>query len=234
MNNPMALVDPTGLDGCQDQTNCIQDVGDNDDEEDGGGGAPDCSSDNTVCVTATPDAPDCNDNSTVCVTATPDAPDCSGDYAVCVSSGPSSPIEPQTPQIIAPNSVPQPTPTCKQQRILNAIPGATLTNPLDTTGQSVGEHTEFGITVTADQLQADGFSPFSIFGVNNGYRNGGVVMQVHANGSGGLVVSQAHIDTFNPASGLFGIIGHSIWDLGIGSLLQKLFPKTNGLLDPGC
>ena len=97
----MALVDPTGLDGCQDETNCIQDVGDNDDEEDGGGGAPDCSSDNTVCVTATPDAPDC-----------------SGDYAVCVSSGPSSPIEPQTPQIIASNSVPL---SPKGQGCLNKI-----------------------------------------------------------------------------------------------------------------
>ena len=118
LNNPMALVDPTGLDGCQDQTNCIQDVGDNDDEEDGGGGAPDCSSDNTVCVTATPDAPDCNDNSTVCVTATPDAPDCSGDYAVCVSSGPSSPIEPQTPHIIAPNNpAPTASTTIKQKLI---------------------------------------------------------------------------------------------------------------------
>jgi hypothetical protein len=48
------------------------------------------------------------------------------------------------------------------------------------------------------------------------------------------IVTQGHIDVFNPATGLFGFLGHSIVDVGIGTLLQHLFPHSHGLLDPGC
>ena len=111
--------------------------------------------------------------------------------------------------------------------------GSTLTNPNDTVGTSVGGHVQFGINVTTAQLTAAGFTPFNPFGVADGYHNGNVFFQVHDNGQGGLI-TQGHIDTFNPASGPFGFIGHSIWDVGIGTLLQHLFPHSHGLLDPGC
>lgn len=134
---------------------------------------------------------------------------------------------------VAPSNPPQVPHTCQQNRILNAVPGSTLTNPNDTVGTSVGGHNQFGINVTTAQLGAAGFTPFNPFGVSDGYHNGNVFFQVHDNGSGGLI-TQGHIDTFNPASGLFGFVGHSIWDVGIGTLLQHLFPHSHGLLDPGC
>lgn len=133
----------------------------------------------------------------------------------------------------APSNPPTVPHTCQQNRILNAVPGSTLTNPNDMVGTSVGGHNQFGINVTTAQLGAAGFTPFNPFGVSDGYHNGNVFFQVHDNGSGGLI-TQGHIDTFNPASGLFGFVGHSIWDVGIGILLQHLFPHSHGLLDPGC
>ncbi len=137
------------------------------------------------------------------------------------------------PESSAPSNPPQVPHTCQQNRILNAVPGSTLTKPNDTVGISVGGHNQFDINVTTDQLSAAGFTPFNPFGVADGYHNGNVFFQVHDNGHGGLI-TQGHIDTFNPASGLFGFVGHSIWDVGIGTLLQHLFPKSHGLLDPGC
>ena len=98
---------------------------------------------------------------------------------------------------IAPNNPPTVPHTCQQNRILNAVPGSTLTNPNDTVGTSVGGHNQFGINVTTAQLGVAGFTPFNPFGVSDGYHNGNVFFQVHDNGSGGLI-TQGHIDTFNP------------------------------------
>jgi hypothetical protein len=42
---------------------------------------------------------------------------------------------------------------------------------------------------------------------------------------------QGHIDIFNFSTGLFGAIGHTIWDLGVGTLLNTI-DNGNTLLDP--
>ena len=39
-----------------------------------------------------------------------------------------------------------------------------------------------------------------------------------------------HFDVFNPSTGLFGLVGHSVWDYLIG----KLFFHRSAALDPGC
>jgi hypothetical protein len=123
--------------------------------------------------------------------------------------------------------------TCQQNRILNAIPGATLTSY----DVNQGGHEQIGIDTTAADLTDAGFSPFSLFGAN-GYRNSVVLWSVHCNGQFGSQLGpggpftniQCHIDAFNPATGLFGIFGHGIWDLGVGSL----FFKHSSRLDPRC
>jgi hypothetical protein len=77
----------------------------------------------------------------------------------------------------------------------------------------------------------------SFFGAN-GYRNSALFWSIHVNGQYGVQLSpngpftdiQAHIDLFNPSTGLLGILGHGIWDLGIGSLLFR----HSSALDPGC
>jgi len=124
-------------------------------------------------------------------------------------------------------------PSCQQNRILNLIPGATLTS-YDT---NQGGHEQIGINTTAAGLAAAGFAPFSLLGAN-GYRNGSMFWSIHVNGQYGAQLTgngpftdiQAHIDLFNPATGLLGIVGHGIWDLGVGSLL---FNRSNAL-DPRC
>ncbi|MGA7219443.1 MAG: RHS repeat-associated core domain-containing protein [Candidatus Sulfotelmatobacter sp.] len=123
--------------------------------------------------------------------------------------------------------------TCPQNRILNAIPGATPTSY----DVNQGGHEQIGIDTTAADLADAGFSAFSLFGAN-GYRNSAVLRSVHCNGqygaqlgSGGPFTNiQCHIDAFNPATGLFGILGHAIWELGAGSL----FFKNSSRLDPRC
>jgi RHS repeat-associated protein len=120
-----------------------------------------------------------------------------------------------------------------EQRIQDAIPGAEITG-----GTRVqGGHLQVNIRVTRDQLDAAGFTPYEIFGKANGYRNGFLFMQVHVNGrdksrldasASGVLRVQAHIDIFNPASGLIGLIGHGIVELVGGSLF---FSKSTAL-DP--
>ena len=44
----------------------------------------------------------------------------------------------------------------------------------------------------------------------------------------GVLEVQAHFDIFNPASGVFGFIGHGIIELGGGSL----FFRNSTALDP--
>lgn len=125
--------------------------------------------------------------------------------------------------------------TCPQKRILNAIPGAQLSNPPYDVNQ--GGHEQMGISTTAADLTAAGFAPFSLFGAN-GYRDSAVFWSIHVNGQYGAQLTangpftsiQAHIDLFNPSTGLFGILGHATWDLGIGSL----FFHHSSALDPSC
>jgi hypothetical protein len=49
------------------------------------------------------------------------------------------------------------------------------------------------------------------------------------NAPNGIVTAQVHFDIFNPSTGLFGIIGHTIWDWLIGHLFAH-----SATLDPGC
>lgn len=121
---------------------------------------------------------------------------------------------------------------------LAAVPGAAPTG----TNTAVNGHLEVGISVTQATLLADGFQYFSMFGAN-GYRLGNVFVSAHVNGIGeqlspavfenpptGVVDAQVRFDTFNPATGLFGIIGHGFWDVLIGGLF---FHHSAGL-DRGC
>lgn len=126
--------------------------------------------------------------------------------------------------------------TCVSQRILNSIPGAQLTG-----GETAqGGHEEFNIQVSVSDLTEAEFYPYTtIFGTSNGYHNGSLFEQVHVNGqnsgqlskSSGVLNVQGHIDIFNPAA-LYGVglVLHSVWDLGVGSLF---FPHS-AALDPGC
>jgi hypothetical protein len=126
--------------------------------------------------------------------------------------------------------------TCAAQRILDAIPGAQLTG-----GETAqGGHEQFNIQVSSSDLSAAGFTPYTtIFGTPNGYHDGSLFSQVHVNGqngtqlpgSDGVLNAQGHIDIFNPAAGYgVGLVLHSVWDLGVGSLF---FPHS-AALDPGC
>ena len=63
---------------------------------------------------------------------------------------------------------------------------------------------------------------FSFLGiVHNGYRTGSVFQSIHANGPGGIpdpTNFEVHEDLLNPASGLFGALGHGLVDYGLGKL----------------
>jgi RHS repeat-associated protein len=124
--------------------------------------------------------------------------------------------------------------SCQEQSILNALPGAQPTG--DFTAQ--GGHWEIGITITPDQLAADGFTPYTtIIGTPNGYHNSSLFKQAHINGQGYELQPgddfsniQAHVDVFNPAAGYgLGLVLHGIWDLGIGSWIGN-----SPMLDQGC
>jgi RHS repeat-associated protein len=127
---------------------------------------------------------------------------------------------------------------CTVDNALAAVPGA-APNGINT---PVNGHLEVGIDVSAATLQADGFQFFQTPFGPNGYRAGNVIISAHVNGSGselspasfqnapnGIVTAQVHFDIFNPSTGLFGIIGHTIWDWLIGHLFAH-----SATLDPGC
>lgn len=160
----------------------------------------------------------------------------------CEGPPPPSPQQPSCGNGIncntgAPNSGPQKT-SCTVNKALAAVPGAAATGIND----PVNGHLEVGISFTAATLQADGFHFFQgPFGAN-GYRLGNVFVSAHVNGvgaqlspssflnaPGGIVNGEVHFDTFNPSTGLFGLVGHTIWDYLIG----HLFPHK-AALDPGC
>jgi hypothetical protein len=229
LNNPLVFTDPSGL-ACTGDVASGNIVSGNDPTS----GIPTCAQDNPTQSNPVPTVVHANDTVSYYESVNVSAAYNWSNLSLFVPGNGTDFSKPRAPgNVPAPNNPPQVPHTCQQNRILNAVPGSTLTDPNDTIGTSVGGHSQFGINVTTDQLSAAGFTPFNPFGHADGYHNGNVFFQVHDNGAGGIV-TQGHIDVFNPATGLFGFLGHSIVDVGIGTLLQHLFPHSHGLLDPGC
>jgi hypothetical protein len=121
--------------------------------------------------------------------------------------------------------------SCVVSRVTHtqAISGAQYSGP----GIALNGHQQTLFTLSQASFQSLG-PAFSPFGINNGYRFGGVFFSLHANNfttlpTGGMQF-EAHFDVLNPATGLFGIVGHTIVDGGIGRLL---FHRSNGL-DRAC
>jgi RHS repeat-associated protein len=130
----------------------------------------------------------------------------------------------------------QPANNCHENRIMADLGAVQFTGY----NANQGGHQEFGISTNADQLTALRFHAYSFAGlVKNGFRPNSysVFWSYHINGINGQIGPgdplgwvQIHNDVFNPDSGLLGILGHAIWDLGIGSLI---FGHSSAL-DPGC
>jgi len=138
--------------------------------------------------------------------------------------------------VVAPNS---PTQPCQVNNALAAVPGAAPTG----VNTPVDGHLEVGISVSEATLLNDGFQYYAGPFGPNGYRLGNVLISGHVNATsgqlspgtfagapGGIVNAQVHFDTFNPSTGLFGLLGHTIWDYTIG----KLFFHHSAGLDKGC
>jgi RHS repeat-associated protein len=108
--------------------------------------------------------------------------------------------------------------TCFTSRVQTAVPDASPTG----TSQNQGGHNEINFTAPASALGPIQSNAFSIAGVNNGYRIGGLIYSLHINNVTALTPTtigfQAHEDVFNPASGLVGLIGHTVVDLAIGTV----------------
>lgn len=139
--------------------------------------------------------------------------------------------------VTAPNNAP-PQP-CSVARALAAVPGAAPTG----VNTPVDGHLEVGVSLSEATLLSNGFSFYQGPFGPNGYRRGNVLVSGHVNATSGqltpgdfyatpdgIVNAQIHFDTFNPASGLFGLIGHTLYDYTIG----KLFFKNSAGLDRGC
>src|SRR5579859_90043 len=110
---------------------------------------------------------------------------------------------------------------CVVPRVLSIIPGAQPTG----TGQNQGGHQQTNFTFSGNLAAFAPMAPnaFLIFGVSNGYRFGGVFFSLHVNSVNFNPITnttsfQGHEDMFNPATGLFGILGHTVVDLGVGTL----------------
>jgi RHS repeat-associated protein len=141
----------------------------------------------------------------------------------------------------APSNTPSTAPPqpCSVARALAAVRGAAPTG----VNTPVDGHLEVGVSLSEATLLSNNFGFYQgPFGAN-GYRRGNVIVSGHVNATSGqltpgafsaspdgIVNAQIHFDTFNPASGLFGLIGHTIYDYTIG----KLFFKNSAGLDQGC
>lgn len=149
------------------------------------------------------------------------------------------------PQAGTTNASGNPTPpgkqsknACNAQRVINAIPGATLTG--NNTFQ--GGHEQYGIIVSGADLAGGGFSFYtSPFGNGNGYRT--PFSGAHVNGQtsnisvpypyGATFAAQAHFDVGNASSGFGGFAEHSLIEVLLGTLLGWI-PGLHNFLDRGC
>jgi hypothetical protein len=122
---------------------------------------------------------------------------------------------------------------CIVPRVLSVIPGAQSTG----TAQNQGGHQQTNFTFSGNLSTFAPIAPssFSIFGINNGYRFGGVFFSLHINSVNFNPITnttsfQGHEDIFNPATGLLGILGHGVIDLGFGTI----FFNHSSRLDRRC
>jgi hypothetical protein len=98
------------------------------------------------------------------------------------------------------------------------MPGSQYLGP----GDFVDGHQEYNFSAPPSDFGSNGLTSFKFIGLfPNGYRTAGVFNSLHANGRGGIPSPanfEIHEDVLNPASGLFGALGHGIVDYGIGKL----------------
>ena len=117
----------------------------------------------------------------------------------------------------APNNGTTPKP-CFVQRAQNALPNSQYLGP----GDFVDGHQHYLFSAPASDFGSNGLNSFSFLGiVPNGYRTGSVFQSIHVNGPGGIpdpTNFEIHEDLLNPASGLFGALGHGLVDYGLGKL----------------
>ena len=229
LNNPLALLDPSGLEDCAEpsvvkRSTAFDDCGIYDPSAGGGttvnGGDP------------------------------PPLPDPCYEFNDCVPGGPGGGSPPPGGGGGSPSPGPTPAPknptptrkqstaTCNAQRVADAIPNATLTG--NNTFQ--GGHEEYGIQINGAGLAGSGFSFYSSpFGNGNGYRT--PFGTAHINGQPGNIAipyafgetfaGQAHFDVGNASSGFVGFAEHSFVDVLLGTLLGWI-PGLHNFLDPGC
>lgn len=217
LNNPVSLVDPSGLDGdCGQGTAsdpCIVYGG-------GDGGVGPCDFDPITCGYG---------GNCAVINCSPGTNGNTGD-----GQQPNTPPAPSNPTQPGKQS----KSACNAQRVANAIPGATLTG----NNTPHGGHEDFGIQVSGADLAGSGFSFYSSpFGNGNGYRTpfsgahvnrhpGNILVQY---AYGETFAGQAHFDVGNASSGFGGFVEHSLVDVLLGTLLGWI-PGLQNFLDPGC
>jgi len=203
LNNPLAKIDPLGLDECSAPTG---DGGDDGDDggcggDDGGGGggnpSPCVDSGTSVCVTGTPDPVDCTDNLDPTLCESP-------------SSGPIESPTQSTPGGGAPNNGQEPPPAC-QAKILSATNNQFGTNYTDanvsntfnySTGAGPGQGT-LNLNITGSTAGVSpGYYPVHWYSYIIGY--GPTLHVVSGPGGNGGLDSQMTVP-FGPNQGTFHI-----------------------------
>jgi RHS repeat-associated protein len=217
LNNPLTLVDPAGLDPYCANGNPTDDT----QALCNGNNNAIWMDDSTTCLIGTPGVQCTNPaayapiEQTVTVTAEPSSS----------LSGGLMGLTGQIPGIdsiggggVAPSNAPsQP---CFVQRAQNILPNSQYLGP----GDFVDGHQQYYFSAPASDFGTNGLNSFSFLGiVPNGYRTGSVFQSIHANGPHGIpnpTYFEIHEDLMNPASGLFGAVGHGLLDYGLGKLNQ--------------
>jgi hypothetical protein len=160
-------------------------------------------------------------------------------FVVSGGGGGGGTLSSQTPPTYTPPTIEAPPQPCSVARALAAVPGAPPTG----VNTPADGHLEVGVSLTEATLTSNGFTFYQgPFGAN-GYRRGNVIVSGHVNATSGqlspsdfyatpdgIVNAQIHFDTFNPATGLFGLIGHTLWDYTVG----KTFFRHSAALDKWC
>ncbi len=142
-------------------------------------------------------------------------------------------------------NVPQNNGTPNQNCLTKAIQQAYPNAQVQPGTQAVGGHLEQPFTISQQDLaNPNGLTAFG----DNGYRGSQVFDSLHVNAAGseslgspctnGTCLLQGHFDVLNPATGLFGLVGHTVVDLTYGQFIELLYKlgilnKPN-LLDPAC